>query len=124
VFWQVAKIKNSAKRWAETFKRIVKGGVDMGDLPLPVLMLVLQPGNRKTLSDCSYRDLVRQQQLSVQLAYLTPSVMTQYSDHIPHEDGGPGRVGPDKCRDSSRSLTIPFLGNRHGLTLRDLLVTL
>ena len=44
---------------------------DIGDPNLPVIMLVLKPGTEQTLKKYPYRDIVRGQQLSVQILYLT-----------------------------------------------------
>ena len=43
-------------------------GRDIGDPKLPVIVLLLKPGTEQTLSKFPYRDVVREQQPSVQNA--------------------------------------------------------
>jgi hypothetical protein len=75
VFWQGGadgKKKKAAESWAENFKKMVTAWrADIGDPNLPVIMLVLKPGTEQTLKKYPYRDIVREQQLSVQIPYLT-----------------------------------------------------
>jgi hypothetical protein len=75
VFWQGGedgRDKKTAESWAENFKRMVTAWrIDIGDPNLPVIMLVLKPGTEQTLKNDPYRDVVRQQQLSVNMPYLT-----------------------------------------------------
>jgi hypothetical protein len=75
VFWQGGgdgKDKEAADSWAENFKKMVTAWrADLGDPNLQVIMLVLKPGTKKILKRNPYRDVVRQQQLSVQLPHLT-----------------------------------------------------
>ena len=69
---QDGKDKKTAKHWGENFKMMVSAWrADIGDPKLPVILLVLKPGTEQTLRKYPYRDVVRQQQLSVQLPYLT-----------------------------------------------------
>jgi hypothetical protein len=75
VFWQGGadgKDKKAAESWGENFKNMVTAWrTNIGNPNLPVIMLVLKPGTEKTLKRYPYRDVVRQQQLSVQIPYLT-----------------------------------------------------
>ncbi len=75
VFWQGGrdgKDTSGAESWAENFKTMVTAWrAEMGNPNLPVIMLVLKPGTVQTLKEYPYRDVVRQQQLSVEMPYLT-----------------------------------------------------
>ena len=74
VFWQGGqdgKDKTTAESWGENFKKMVSAWrADMGEPNLPVIMLVLTPATPEILREYPYRDVVRQQQLSVQMPYL------------------------------------------------------
>ena len=74
VFWQGGgdgKDEKRAESWGENFERMVSAWrTDIGDPKLPVILLVLKPADQ-TLRKYPYRDVVRQQQLSVQVPYLT-----------------------------------------------------
>jgi ABC-type lipoprotein release transport system permease subunit len=64
---------------------------------LPVILLVLKPGTEQTLRKYPYRDVVRQQQLSVQLPYLTRIETIGYdynSDDIHLTTAGQLALGP------------------------------
>jgi hypothetical protein len=70
---------------------------DVGDPKLPVILLVLKPGTQQTLKRYPYRDVVRQQQLSVQLPYLTKIETIGYdynSDDIHLTTAGQLAFGP------------------------------
>ena len=75
VFWQGerdCKDKKVAQSWGENFKRMVTAWrSDMGEPNLPVILLVLKPGTNEILRKNPYRDVVRQQQLSLQMPSLT-----------------------------------------------------
>jgi hypothetical protein len=87
VFWQGGgdgKDKKRAESWGENFKRMVMAWrTDIGDPKLPVILLVVTPAEQ-TLRKYPYRDVVRQQQLSVQMPYLTKIETIGY-DH--YSDG-------------------------------------
>jgi Carbohydrate esterase, sialic acid-specific acetylesterase len=101
VFWQGGqdgKDKKTAKHWGENFKRMVTAWrADMGNPKLPVILLVLKPGTEQTLRKYPYRDVVRQQQLSVQMPYLTKIETIGYdynSDDIHLTTAGQLALGP------------------------------
>jgi hypothetical protein len=101
VFWQGGedgKDKEAAKSWAKNFKRMVKAWrTDLGDPNLPVIMLVLKPGTKQTLKRFPYRDIVREQQLSVKMRYLTKIETIGYSyyrDDIHLTTAGQLALGP------------------------------
>ena len=101
VFWQGGqdgKEKKTAKHWGENFKRMVTAWrADMGDPNLPVILLVLKPGTEQTLRKYPYRDVVRQQQSSVQMPYLTKIETIGYdykSDDIHLTTAGQLALGP------------------------------
>jgi hypothetical protein len=82
IFWQGGEDgmhKESAENWGENFKKMVRAWrKDVGAPNLPVIMLVLKPGTKQTLRRDPYRDVVREQQLSVQMPYLTKIETTGY----------------------------------------------
>jgi hypothetical protein len=89
LFWQGGedgKKKKAAKHWGKNFERMVTAWrTDLGDPNLPVILLVLKPGTEQTLKKYPYRDVVRQQQLTVQMPYLTKLETVGYdydSDNI------------------------------------------
>ena len=101
VFWQGGqdgKNKKTAKHWRENFKRMVTAWrADVGDPKLPVILLVLKPGTEQTLQKYPYRDVVRQQQLSMQLPYITKIETIGYdynSDDIHLTTAGQLALGP------------------------------
>jgi carbohydrate esterase-like sialic acid-specific acetylesterase len=101
VFWQGGqdgKDKKTAKHWGENFEKMVTAWrSDMGNPNLPVILLVLKPGTEQTLRKYPYRDVVRQQQLSVQLPYLTRIETIGYdykSDDIHLTTAGQLALGP------------------------------
>jgi hypothetical protein len=101
VFWQGGqdgKDKKTAKHWGENFKTMVKAWrADVGDAKLPVILLVLKPGTAQTLKKYPYRDVIRQQQLSVKLPYLTRIETIGYdykSDDIHLTTAGQLALGP------------------------------
>jgi hypothetical protein len=101
VFWQGGhdgKDKKSAKQWGKNFKTMVAAWrADVGDPQLPVILLVLKPGTEQTLRKYPYRDVVRQQQLSVQLPYVTKIETIGYdysSDDIHLTTAGQLALGP------------------------------
>src|SRR5262245_29347061 len=101
VFWQDGqdgKDKKTAKQWGKNFKTMVTAWrADVGDPKLPVILLVLKPGTEQTLQKYPYRDVVRQQQLSVQLPYLTKIGIIGYdysSDDIHLTTAGQLALGP------------------------------
>lgn len=101
VFWQGGrdgKDKQAAERWAEEFKTMVEAWrADLGNPTLPVIMLVLKPATPQNLKDYPYRDIVRQQQLSVDLPYLTKIETIgydYYGDDIHLTTAGQLALGP------------------------------
>jgi hypothetical protein len=82
VFWQGGQDgldKKTAENWGENFKKMVTAWrTDIGDPNLPVIMLVLKPGTKQTLRKFPYRDIVREQQLSVKMRNLTKIETTGY----------------------------------------------
>jgi Carbohydrate esterase, sialic acid-specific acetylesterase len=101
VFWQGGedgKDKEAAENWAKNFKKMVKAWrMDIGDENLPVIMLVLKPGTKQTLRRFPYRDIVREQQLSVQMRNLTKietSGYEYYRDDIHLTTAGQLALGP------------------------------
>jgi hypothetical protein len=101
VFWQGGqdgKDKKTAKQWGKNFKTMVTAWrADVGDPKLPVILLMLKPGTEQTLRKYPYRDVVRQQQLSVQLPYLTKIETIGYdykSDDIHLTTAGQLALGP------------------------------
>jgi hypothetical protein len=78
-------------------KLVTAWRADVGDPKLPVILLVLKPGTQQTLRKYPYRDVVRQQQLSVQLPYLTKIETIGYdynSDDIHLTTAGQLAFGP------------------------------
>ena len=64
-----AEFRSAAENWGKNFKQMVSAwGRDIGDPKLPVIVLLLRPGTEQTLSKFPYRDVVREQQPSVQNA--------------------------------------------------------
>lgn len=101
VFWQGGtdgRDKKTAKRWGENFKKMITAWrTDMGNPNLPVIMLVLKPGTDQNSKKYRYRDVVRQQQLSVQMPYLTKIETIRYdyySDDIHLTTAGQLALGP------------------------------
>jgi hypothetical protein len=101
VFWQGGqdgKSKELAEHWGENFKRMVAAWrADMGDANLPFILLVLKPGTRETLAAFPYRDIVRAQQLAVDLPNLTKIETIDYeydSDDIHMTTAGQLKLGP------------------------------
>ena len=101
VFWQGGedgKNQEAAENWGKNFKKMVKAWRrDIGDPNLPVIMLVLKPGTKKTLRRCPYRDIVREQQLSVKMRNLTKietSGYEYYGDDIHLTTAGQLALGP------------------------------
>lgn len=101
VFWQGGqdgKEKTNAMRWGQNFKKIVAAWrADMGDPNLPVILLVLKPATKEILKEFPYRDLVRDQQLSVQMPNLTKVETDGYSynsDDIHMSTAGQLALGP------------------------------
>jgi hypothetical protein len=90
--------QETAKQWGKNFKKMVTAWrADVGDPKLPVILLVLKPGTQQTLRKYPYRDVVRQQQLSVQLPYLTKIETIGYdynSDDIHLTTAGQLALGP------------------------------
>jgi carbohydrate esterase-like sialic acid-specific acetylesterase len=100
VFWQGgedAKDKKAAKHWGKNFERMITAWrADMGDQNLPVILLVLKPGTEQTMKKYPYRDIVRQQQLTVQMPYLTKLETVGYdydSDNIHLTTAGQLAIG-------------------------------
>jgi hypothetical protein len=95
---QDGKDKKTAKQWEKNFKKMVTSWrADIGNPNLPVILLVLKPGTEQTLQEYPYRDMVRQQQLSVQLPYLTKIEAFGYdysSDDIHLTTAGQIALGP------------------------------
>ena len=101
MFWQGGedgKDKKTAESWAQNFKKMVTAWrTDIGDPNLPVIMLVLKPGTAQTLKKSPYRDIVREQQLSVEMPYLTRIETIgydYYSDDIHLTTAGQLALGP------------------------------
>ena len=101
VFWQGGqdgKDKDLAERWSENVKKMVTSWrADIGDPTLPFILLVLKPGTEQTLKDFPYRDIVREQQLSVELPYLTKIETIgydYYADDIHMTTPGQLALGP------------------------------
>jgi hypothetical protein len=101
VFWQGGsdgKDKETAKQWGKNFKKMVTAWrADMENPNLPVIMLVLKPGTEQTLKKYPYRDVVRQQQLSVEMPYLTKIETIGYDyyrDDIHMTTAGQLALGP------------------------------
>ena len=101
VFWQGGrdgKDKEAAENWGKNFKKMVKAWrAEIGDPDLPVIILMLKPGTRQTLRKHPYRDIVREQQLSVQSRYLTKIETTGYDysrDDIHLTTAGQLSLGP------------------------------
>ena len=101
VFWQGGqdgKSKELAERWGENFKTMVTAWrSDMGDPNLPFILLVLKPGTKETLEEFPYRDIVRAQQLAVDLPNLTKIETVGYeydSDEIHMTTAGQLALGP------------------------------
>jgi Carbohydrate esterase, sialic acid-specific acetylesterase len=101
VFWQGGrdgKTKESAEQWGQNFKTMVTAWRrDLGNPKLPVILLVLKPATRQTLKKYPDRDVVREQQLSVQLPYLTKIETIgydYYSDDVHMTTAGQLALGP------------------------------
>ena len=101
VFWQGGqdgRDKKAAESWAQNFKKMVTAWrTDIGDPNLPVIMLVLKPGTAQTLKKYPYRDIVREQQLSVEMPHLTRIETIGYeyhSDDIHLTTAGQLAIGP------------------------------
>jgi carbohydrate esterase-like sialic acid-specific acetylesterase len=101
VFWQGGqdgKNQDEARHWGENFKNMITAWRrDLGDPNLPVIMLVLKPGTPQTLRKYPYRDIVREQQLSVEMPYLTKIETIGYSyydDDIHLTTAGQLALGP------------------------------
>ena len=116
VFWQGGgdgKDEKRAESWGENFERMVTAWrTDIGDPKLPVILLVLKQADQ-TLRNYPYRDVVRQQQLSLQVPYLT-KIETIWSRllsrrHSPDDVGAAsGRSG--HCNGSPRALKASLIG--------------
>jgi hypothetical protein len=101
VFWQGGqdgKNKEAAEHWGENFKKMVTAWRnDMGDPSLPFILLLLKPGTKQTLEEFPYRDIVREQQLAVEMPYLTKIETIGYeydSDDIHMTTAGQLALGP------------------------------
>jgi hypothetical protein len=101
VFWQggqEAKTKEAAQHWGENFTKMVSAWrSDVGNPTLPVILLVMRPGTARTLAKYPYTELVRQQQLSVQMPYLTKvdtSRYEYYNDDVHMTTLGQLALGP------------------------------
>lgn len=88
VFWQGGqdgKDKQLAEQWGENFKKMVTAWrADLGDPALPFILLMLKPGTKQTLERYPYRDIVRAQQLTVELPNLTKIETIGY-DYYPDD---------------------------------------
>jgi hypothetical protein len=105
VFWQGGqdgKDKTLAGQWGENFKTMVRAWrADMGDPQLPFILLVLKPGTPETLAEFPYRDIVRAQQLAVDLPNLTKIETSGYDydrDDIHMTTAGQLKLGPAIAR--------------------------
>jgi Carbohydrate esterase, sialic acid-specific acetylesterase len=101
VFWQGGgngKDQEAAENWGKNFKTMVEAWrADIGDPDLPVILLTLKPGTKQILKKSPYRDVVREQQLSVQVRHLTKIETTGYdyfSDDIHLTTAGQLALGP------------------------------
>lgn len=101
VFWQGGqdgKDKEMAAHWGENFKTMVTAWrADLGDPNLPFILLLLKPGTKQSLEEYPYRDVVREQQLAVDLPYLTKIETIGYeydSDDIHVTTAGQLALGP------------------------------
>ena len=95
---KTAGTKRQRRSWAQNFKKMVTAWrTDIGDPNLPVIMLVLKPGTAQTLKKYPYRDIVREQQLSVEMPHLTRIETIGYeyhSDDIHLTTAGQLAIGP------------------------------
>ena len=100
--WCSGRAGQAAESWAENFKKMVTAWrADIGDPNLPVIMLVLKPGTEQTLKKYPYRDIVREQQLSVQIPYLTKigdDRLRLLRRRHSSDDEGPACTRPSHCK--------------------------